>query len=171
MRPQRGRRAAGLLEGGAAGAHPRGTRPSKAPGGASPRSPGDLRPPAAALRCSDEPGGGRRAAPGTFRPSASTSQERSPGLRPTSRTCCVSAPGRKEPGAAVPPPPARLVSAALRSAAGELRPPGLRGQRAFRPPGGPGTPGSAPAPPPSKAPRRPPPSLGPSARVRLCSIE
>lgn len=39
MRPQRGRRAAGLLEGGAAGAHPRGARPAKAPGGGQPPKP------------------------------------------------------------------------------------------------------------------------------------
>lgn len=36
MRPQRGRRAAGLFEGGAGGAHPRGARPAKAPGGGQP---------------------------------------------------------------------------------------------------------------------------------------
>lgn len=39
MRPQRGRRAAGLFEGGAGGAHPRGARPAKAPGGGQPPKP------------------------------------------------------------------------------------------------------------------------------------
>lgn len=43
MRPQRGRRAAGLFEGGAGGAHPRGARPAKAPGGGQP--PKSRRPP------------------------------------------------------------------------------------------------------------------------------
>lgn len=39
MRPQRGRRAAGLFEGGAGGARPRGARPAKAPGGGQPPKP------------------------------------------------------------------------------------------------------------------------------------
>lgn len=43
MRPLRGRRAAGLLEGGAGGAHPRGARPAKAPDGGLP--PKSRRPP------------------------------------------------------------------------------------------------------------------------------